>query len=106
MHEEGEASFIGEHVRDGYNIDEIKEKLERAGFTDIQTRYTYGWPGRISWHLSMKFPIMLLGRSKWFLLLLPFYYLLFMPLVLLLNLADLLLRHPSGTGLLVKAWKK
>lgn len=106
VHEEGETSFIGEHVRDGYNISDIREKLERAGFSEIEARYTYGWPGKVSWHLSMKFPIMLLGRSKWFLLLLPFYYLLLMPFVLLLNLADLHIRHHSGTGLLVKGWKK
>jgi SAM-dependent methyltransferase len=106
VHAEGEESFIGEHVRDGYNVNDIREKLERAGFSDIETRYTYGWPGKISWRLSMKYPIMLLGRSRWFLLLLPFYYLLLMPLVLLLNLADLHIRHTSGTGLLVRGWKK
>ncbi len=47
-----QESFIDEHVRDGYPVGEIKEKLEDAGFSKITTGYTYGLPGRISWVLS------------------------------------------------------
>ena len=32
VHNEEEKSFIDEHVRDGYGIGEISQKLERAGF--------------------------------------------------------------------------
>ncbi len=98
-------SFIDEHVRDGYGIKEIKEKLKRAGFEKVEAKYTYGKPGKISWRLSMKYPILLLGVSKLFLILLPFYYLLVMPFALLLNFADVRMNHSSGTGLLVKAFK-
>ncbi len=105
VHEEGDQSFIEEHVRDGYNPKEIEDKLKKAGFSKVETKYTYGRPGKISWKISMKFPILLLGVSKVFLILLPLYYLLVMPFALLLNLLDLKLKHSSGTGLLVKAWK-
>lgn len=103
---QGETSFIEEHVRDGYGMKEMAKKLQEAGFQKISMTYTYGWPGHISWHLSMKFPIRLLGVSKVFLVLLPFYYLLVMPFALILNYVDLRLEHTSGTGLLVKAWKQ
>jgi 2-polyprenyl-3-methyl-5-hydroxy-6-metoxy-1,4-benzoquinol methylase len=103
--EHNEESFIGEHVRDGYSKKEIEEKLKRAGFERVETHYTYGLPGKISWRFSMKYPIMLLGVSKLFLILLPVYYLLVMPFALLLNFVDVRMNHSSGTGLLVKAFK-
>jgi SAM-dependent methyltransferase len=102
---ESDRSFIEEHVRDGYGAGEISDKLKKAGFSRVETYYTYGVPGSISWHLSMKIPISLIGVSRLFILLLPFYFMLTMPFALLLNLADLYIRHRSGTGLLVKAWK-
>lgn len=103
---DGDASFIEEHVRDGYPADEIREKLLKAGFDQVDVAYTYGTPGSIAWRLSMKYPMLLLGRSKAFLILLPIYYLVVMPPVLLLNLLDLKIKHRKGTGLLVQARKK
>lgn len=102
---DGSASFVDEHVRDGYNIDEIQEKLKSAGFTRTEAQYTYGWPGKISWRLSMKYPILMLNISKVFFIILPFYYLLTYWFVLLMNVLDVRLKHKTGTGLLVKAWK-
>ncbi|MFH0867109.1 MAG: class I SAM-dependent methyltransferase [Bacteroidota bacterium] len=98
-------SFIGEHVRDGYGIKEITEKLMNSGFAKVDARYVYGTPGKISWKLSMKYPIQMLGVSKLFFILLPFYYLLTFPLCQNLNYMDVILKHKSGTGLVVKAWK-
>ncbi len=100
-----EKSFIEEHVRQGYNIEEICIQLRNAGFSKAEGRYQYGKPGNLSWRLSMKYPVILLGQSKLFFFFLPFYYLAVFPFCLLLNLADLKLRHKSGTGLIVKAWK-
>lgn len=102
---DGTASFIDEHVRDGYNIDEIQEKLRNAGFTKTQAFFTYGWPGKISWKLSMKYPILMLNTSKIFYLVLPVYYLLTYWFALLMNVLDVNIKHKTGTGLLVKAWK-
>ena len=75
VHDEDDHSFIDEHVRDGYNIVEIEEKLKTAGFNKVVAKYTYGWPGKISWKLSMKYPILMLNVSKLFFIFLPFYYL-------------------------------
>ena len=105
VHEDSDESFIGEHVRDGYNIDEIKEKLKTAGFSKVKARYTYGAPGKVSWRLSMKYPIKMLNSSKAFFILLPFYYLLTYPICYILNWIDTHSGHTTGTGLIVKAWK-
>lgn len=105
VHHEHDASFIDEHVRDGYGVEEIEGKLREAGFSDIQIRYSYGTPGKVSWKLSMKYPILLANLSKLFLLLLPFYYLLVYPFCYLLNMADVRGTHSTGTGLIVKCKK-
>ncbi|WP_303309731.1 bifunctional 2-polyprenyl-6-hydroxyphenol methylase/3-demethylubiquinol 3-O-methyltransferase UbiG [Hymenobacter sp. BT730] len=105
VHADDETSFIEEHVRDGYNIHEIQQKLRTAGFERIEARYSYGEPGQVSWRLSMKYPILMLGKSRLFFLVLPFYYLLTFPVCLILNWFDANTRHDSGTGLIVKAWK-
>lgn len=99
------TGFIEEHVRDGYNIEDIRQKLERAGFKNIETGYTYGTPGKISWKLSMKYPILMVNGCKLSFILLPFYYLLFYPICFVLNYFDLNGTHSTGTGLKVKAIK-
>ncbi len=101
----GEHSFIDEHVRDGYNIDEIQEKLKQAGFSRTEAKYNYGSSGKIAWKLSMKYPIKMLNFTKLMFIILPFYYLIIFLFVLLLNLLDVKLKHKTGTGLIVKAWK-
>jgi len=104
-HSEDDESFIDEHVRNGYSILEITEKLEKSGFSSIKASYTYGKPGNISWHLSMKYPVKMLNISKIFFVILPFYYLVFFPVSIILNIFDVGLKHKSGTGLLVTARK-
>jgi len=105
VHNEKEESFIDEHIRDGYSIKDITEKLSLAGFRNIEARYTYGKPGNISWRLSMKYPIKMLNASYLFFIILPFYYLIFFPVSVILNIFDLRLTHKTGTGLLVTARK-
>jgi SAM-dependent methyltransferase len=105
VHGDHEVSFIDEHVRDGYSIRDITQKLELAGFNSVSAGYTYGKPGNISWRLSMKYPIKMLNISYFFFLILPFYYLIIFPIALILNFADLMIEHESGTGLLVTARK-
>ncbi len=102
---EGEDSFIDEHVRDGYNIGDIREKLARAGFTRTEAYYSYGKPGQTAWRLSMKIPIVMLNASRLFFILLPFYYLFTYPVAFFLNRRDVRRHHTTGTGLIVKAWK-
>lgn len=105
VHGDDQTSFIEEHVRDGYNIKEIEDKLRSAGFSRVEARYQYGAPGKISWRLSMKYPILALGKSKLFFIILPFYYIIAYPISYLLNWMDVSMKHPTGTGLVVKAWK-
>jgi SAM-dependent methyltransferase len=107
VHGEGETSFIEEHVRDGYNIKEIEEKLLSAGFSKVEARYSYGAPGKISWRLSMKYPIVFLGKVPKAIgfLILPFYYVVTYPIAYILNYFDTGMQHATGTGLIVKAWK-
>ncbi len=105
-HGDGVSGFIDEHVRDGYGIDDITQKLERAGFEDVVAEYTYGKPGSIAWKLTMKYPILMLNASKLFFIILPLYYLIVMPFSLILNYLDVIMKHKKGTGLKVKAFKR
>ena len=102
---DGTHSFIDEHVRDGYGIEEIAEKMKHAGFSKTDVHYQYGPPGKLSWKLSMKFPILMLNASYVFFIILPFYYLLTFPFALLLNLLDVSRRQKTGTGVVARAWK-
>ncbi len=100
-----EESFIEEHVRDGYNLNDIQEKLKRAGFKKTEAYYSYGRPGQAAWRISMKYPIRMLNASKLLFIVLPVYYLLAFPVAYCLNHLDVRKKHTTGTGLVVKAWK-
>ncbi|MCK9422708.1 MAG: class I SAM-dependent methyltransferase [Bacteroidales bacterium] len=102
---EDSSSFIDEHVRDGYNMSDIRGKLESAGFTNTEAYYTYGAPGKTGWRLSMKYPILMLNTSRLFFILLPIYYIIVYPIAFFCNWLDTCFHHKSGTGLIVKAWK-
>ncbi len=105
VHDKGDKTFIGEHVRKGYGIQEISGKLSSAGFSRIVPIYSYGKPGQLSWKISIKYPIRMLNTGKVFFLILPVYYLLTMPFVIVLNFFDLRGKHDTGTGLIIKAWR-
>jgi SAM-dependent methyltransferase len=105
VHNNNEESFIDEHVRAGYGIKDITEKLFLSGFRNIEAKYTYGKPGNISWRFSMKYPVKMLNVSYFFFIILPFYYIIISPVSIILNIFDLLLTHETGTGLLVTARK-
>ncbi|MFO7869782.1 MAG: class I SAM-dependent methyltransferase [Bacteroidales bacterium] len=105
VHDDHEESFVGEHVRDGYGVGDISEKLYSAGFSQVDVFYSYGTPGKLSWKLSMKLPILLINFSSLMYIVLPFYYICVMPLCLVLNFFDVAIHHSTGTGLIVKAYK-
>lgn len=106
VHGEEESSFIEEHVRDGYNREELAEKLRTAGLEPIRTLYTYGRYGSLAWRLMIKYPILLLNKSMLFVVLLPFYYLFILPLGLVLHALDVRQNNETGTGLLMIAEKR
>ncbi len=100
------AKFTAEHVRPGYSKEEIISKLEKAGFKIVSFKYSYGKWGHLAWLLSVKYPMSMLGISKLFFLLMPFYYLLFYPLSVLLMLLDVNMKNKTGTGVVVVAERK
>lgn len=99
-------SFIDEHVRNGYSPEEISGKLNSTGFTSVNISFTYGKPGYLAWIISVKIPLSMVNISRWFFILLPFYYLIVLPAAFLLNLTDINTVQKSGTGLIVTAEKK
>ena len=105
VHHHDDHSFIDEHVRDGYNIEGIRQKLIDIGFRSVSANYTYGPAGGISWKLSMKYPVKMINISYLSFIILPFYYLVAFPVSFILNIIDLYGRIKKGTGLLVLAYK-
>ena len=101
--EEGGESFIGEHVRDGYPVEELREKLATAGLDPVETVWTYGPAGSAAWRLLVKWPITALNRSRWLAPVVGAYYVGAGPLGLALNALDLRRPNQTGTGLLVTA---
>lgn len=105
VHSDEEESFIEEHVRSGYEADEIKSKLEKAGFKNITLKYSYGRWGNLSWKLMVKIPILLLGKSFIFVVFLPLYYLIISGVGFFLMWLDTKVENRKGTGLIVTARK-
>ncbi len=104
-HHEGSMAFVDEHVRNGYSAQDLTQKLTEAGFVNIRTTYTYGFWGKLYWHLALKYPMQLLGVSKAFFALLPFYYAITFPIALLFMLLDFSITNETGTGLTAVAEK-
>jgi SAM-dependent methyltransferase len=104
-HAPEEKSFIEEHARTGYGVDEIRSKLKSVGFNVEQIKFTYGPWGSFAWRLGIKYPMVMLNASKLFFLLLPLYYLLTLPFTLALMYLDYSLGNTEGAGLLVLARK-
>lgn len=102
---EGDESFIGEHVREGYGRTELGEKLRAAGLEPVKGLYTYGPYGAVAWRWLIKQPMQMLGATWASLVVLPLYYLAALPLGLLLNAVDVAHDNESGTGLLMVARK-
>jgi cyclopropane fatty-acyl-phospholipid synthase-like methyltransferase len=105
-HSHKEESFIEEHARTGYGVDEIRQKLESVGFEIEKIKFTYGPWGSLAWRVGIKYPMVMLNTSKVFFLLLPLYYLLALPIVLPFMYLDYVSDNTGGTGLLVVARKR
>jgi SAM-dependent methyltransferase len=105
VHSIDDKSFVEEHARDGYGRDEIRSKLEDAGFQVEKIRYTYGHWGTAAWRWGIKYPLLLVNISKIFFVALPFYYLFILPFVLPMMWLDYRTENETGTGLNVVAKK-
>ncbi len=105
VQDDADESFIGEHVRDGYNQQDLERKLNEAGLEPVKSLYTYGPYGAQAWRWLIKRPMQMLGTTWAALLILPLYYLAALPLGLYLNAKDMKQANATGTGLLVVARK-
>jgi SAM-dependent methyltransferase len=103
--EEGETSFIEEHVRDGYAPGELGEKLRREGLEPVHWRYTYGRYGSLAWRWLIKRPISALNRSMALAPLVALYYVPVAPASMALHALDVRTDNEKGTGLLMVAQK-
>ena len=103
VQEEGDESFIGEHVREGYGRDQLAEKLRGAGLEPVKSLYTYGPYGSTAWRWLIKWPMQMLGTTWASLLVLPFYYAAALPLGMVLNATDVERHNERGTGLFMVA---
>ncbi|MFO7448123.1 MAG: class I SAM-dependent methyltransferase [Ignavibacteriaceae bacterium] len=106
VHEDHEESFIGEHARDGYSEQDFEEKLKPIGFTPYRCRYTYGFWGDKAWRLGIKYPMLMLNKSKLYFLLLPFYYTVTLPFAFVMMYADYKSVNKVGSGITFIAKKE
>ena len=103
---EDDESFIEEHARLGYSREDITEKLNSAGMDVTEFLYSYGKFGTVSWRWGIKYPILMAGKSKILILILPFYYLFTLWFVLILMWLDVHTDNKEGTGIVVVSQKK
>lgn len=101
---EGE-SFIGEHARDGYSPEDLRDKLEPLGFTIEEIKFTYGFWGDKAWRLGIKTPMRLLNLSKLFILILPLYFLITFPFTFAMMFVDYKSDNKIGAGINLLAKK-
>jgi 2-polyprenyl-3-methyl-5-hydroxy-6-metoxy-1,4-benzoquinol methylase len=106
VHSKDDHSFVEEHARDGYGAEEIRSKLEAAGFKVEKIQYTYGTWGTAAWRLGIKYPLLMLNASKICFVILPLYYCLTLPLIIPMMWLDYITHKEAGTGLNVLARKE
>ena len=99
VHSDEGESFIGEHAREGYSKEDLEAKLHQIGFKTYSSKYTYGFWGDKAWRLGIKYPMVLLNVSKLFLIILPVYYLLTLPITLLMMAIDFSSENKIGSGI-------
>ncbi len=99
VHDESGESFISEHAREGYSVEDLESKLKPLGFTIYRTRFTYGFWGDKAWRLGIKYPMQLLNISKIFFIVLPFYYLATFLFTYLMMWIDYTSNNKVGAGI-------
>ncbi len=99
VHDDSDESFVGEHARDGYSSEDLEGKLQPIGYSVYRSRYTYGFWGDKAWRLGIKYPIMLVNISKFFLILLPFYFLITFLFTFIMMFLDYSSNNKVGSGI-------
>ncbi|GAB4293785.1 MAG: class I SAM-dependent methyltransferase [Ignavibacteriaceae bacterium] len=101
VHNDEDESFVGEHARDGYSFEELRDKLTPIGFRILHSVYSYGFWGDKAWRLGIKYPMLMLNKTKLFFILLPFYYLITLPFTLFMMYIDYKSRNEKGSGIII-----
>jgi SAM-dependent methyltransferase len=99
VHNNKEESFISEHARDGYSNEDLESKLIPLGFSTYRSRYTYGFWGDKAWRLGIKYPMVMLNKTRAFFIILPFYYLVTFLFTLAMMNLDFLTKNRVGSGI-------
>lgn len=99
VHDESDESFVGEHARVGYSPEDLESKLNPIGFSVYRSRFTYGFWGDKAWRLGIKYPIMLVNISKFFLILLPLYFIVTLPFTFMMMYLDYSIKNKIGSGI-------
>lgn len=97
--------LVDEQVRNGYRTEEMRDKLKEIGFERVKCRPVFGNYGNLSWNLSIFIPLKMLNFSFLSIVLLPIYYAVLLPLILVLNYIETHTGHLTGTAMFVKAYK-
>ena len=96
-----EAAFTEEHFRDGYTAEELEKKLRGTGWRIEDLQYSYGYWGKIAWHLTVRIPLSCF-RSL-LIVFLPIYYLVTYPFIFSLMLLDFIKNNREGNGMIIIA---
>ena len=91
--------------RCGYIMKELKSMFKRAGFKKVKAHYTGGKFGKLAEQIGFVIPVKMLGVSKVFFIILPFYFALALPLSMIFNWIDSHTAHDSGEGIVLTACK-
>lgn len=95
-----EESFVDEHARTGYSKDDIRQKIQDAGFEPVDIAYTYGPKGHLAWEWLIKYPMIWLNRFKlWALPVMAVYYIFTLPVALVLMKLDMKADNEKGAGI-------
>lgn len=95
-----EDSFVGEHARTGYSKQQICDKVENAGLKPVKIEYTYGPKGHFAWKLLIQYPMLWMNKIKlWALPLMSVWYILTLPVGLILMELDMRDKNVKGTGI-------
>lgn len=101
-----DESFVDEHARVGYSVRDISGKLQQAGFEPVEVAYTYGTKGHFAWQLLIKYPMLWMNKIKlWALPLMAIWYLVTLPVGLILMGLDMRDENEKGTGVYAIARK-
>lgn len=89
----------------GYEMDELKQLFRKHSFHKVKAHFYEGHAGQLGRNIGVRFPLALLRFSRLFAVLMPFYFILAVPVVMGLNWVDSHTAQASGRGILLLARK-